>query len=127
MGTFWDLLLVPGGRGQKTCTTNLVQTIAESGAAAVGLNRGQAASDGELAVLVGQVRRRLIVAAIRDNLSRLLTRLSLVGSEARQAATRRAWRRREDEMMRRERGPVGWPDQGTREYPQKTVFAMLKI
>ena len=58
---------------------------------------------GELSVIVGQVRRRLSVAAIRAKSTCLLSRLSLVGEGARRAADRRGWRLREEEMMRRER------------------------
>ena len=56
-----------------------------------------------MAVSVGQVRRRLSVATIRANSTCLLTRLSLIWAEARQAATRRGWRVKEEMMMRRER------------------------
>ena len=64
---------------------------------------GRPGSDKELAAIVGQVRRRLSVAAIRANSTCLLSRLSLIGEEATSAADRRGWRRREEDIMRKER------------------------
>ena len=81
----------------------MVQAITLSRLAAVGLARGQPGSEGELSLIVGQVRRRISVAAIKAKSNCLLTRLGLVGQEARHAADRRGWRMREEEMMRRER------------------------
>ena len=86
--------LVVGAWGEGSdALHNLVQTIALSRLAAVGMARGQPGSEGELAVIVGQVRRRLSVAAIRANSTCLLTRLNLIGEEAKKAAERRGWRR----------------------------------
>ena len=70
---------------------NLLRNIALSRLSAIGLARGRPGSEEELAVIVGQVRRRLSVAAIRANSTCLLSRLSLIGEEARRTADRR-WR-----------------------------------
>ena len=84
---------------------NLLQVMAESRVTCVDLLRGQpgAGAREELGVVVGQLRRRLSVAAVRANSNCLLTRLALVGDGARQASDRRQWRKREEHLMRKER------------------------
>ena len=68
----------------------------------VGLARGRPATEAELGVVVGQVRRRLSVAFVRANMSCLRARMSLLGEPARQAQGRRQGLGWEEERMRRE-------------------------
>ena len=65
----------------------------------VGLARGRPGSDGELAVILGQVRRRISVTAVRVNVNCLLDKLKLVGPETKRALERRRWRWREEQTM----------------------------
>ena len=82
---------------------NLVQIMAESRVAAMGLARGRPGTDTELGVLVGQVRRRLSVVSVTAQAECLLARLSPVGEGVVQADKRRQWVARQEENMRRER------------------------
>ena len=81
---------------------NLIQKMAESRAAAVGLARGRPMSAAELGVVVGQVRRRLSVACVRARGSCLLSRMSLLGEGARRHQGRQQQQGWEEEKMRRE-------------------------
>ena len=83
----------------------LIQAMAESRVASQDLMSRQAVlkSGGDLGVVVGQLRRWLSVAAVRANYTCLLSRLSLMGPEAKQAANRRQWQKREERLMRREK------------------------
>ena len=101
-GDVLGLVVEAWGEGSEDLH-NLLRTIALSRLSAIGLARGRPGSEEELAVIVGQVRRRLSVAAIRANSTCLLSRLSLIGEEARRAADRRGWRHSEEEIMRKER------------------------
>ena len=57
----------------------------------------------ELGILVGQIRRRLSLAAIKAQVECLLSRLHQVGPGNKQLAKKREWAAMEDERMRRER------------------------
>ena len=80
----------------------LVQVLAQSKVDSVGKARGRPASDSELSIAVGQVRRRLSVACVRANMNCLITRMSLLGVAAKQAQGRRQAQGWEEERMRRE-------------------------
>ena len=84
-GPLLGLVVGAWGEGSEDLH-NLVQTISESRLAAIGLSRGRPGSEQELAVIIGQVRRRLSVAAVRANATCLLNRLNLVGEGSGQAA-----------------------------------------
>ena len=58
---------------------SLVQTIAESKVASMGLARGRSGTESELGVVVGQVRRMLSTVSVRAQAQCLLSRVSLVG------------------------------------------------
>ena len=99
LGLWWELR----GKGQRTCIP-----YPSAGACPVkgrfcGKGQGQACLKGELALAVGQIRRRLSVACMRANLSCLLNRMSLQGEAARQAQGRRQALGWEEEKMRREK------------------------
>ena len=81
---------------------NLVHTLALQRANTVGLARGRPASEEEIGMIVGQVRRRLSVACVRANKACLLSRLSVIGEAARQAHDRRQGQSMAEEIMRRE-------------------------
>ena len=55
-------------------------------------------------MLVGQVRRRISLAAIKAQVDCLLSKLHQVGPGNLQLAKRSEWAVREDERMKRERG-----------------------
>ena len=82
----------------------LVQTLAESRLKFQGLQRGRPGSEQELGVIVGQVRRRISLAAVKAQVDCLLSKLHQVGPGNTQLAKRRVWAVREDERMTRERG-----------------------
>ena len=105
LGEYGEILgLVVGAFGEGSeHLHNLVQSLAECRVSSIGLARGQPCSENELAMAIGQVRRRLSVASIRATSNCLLTRLTLIGEGARQAAKRRGWREREELLMRHER------------------------
>ena len=73
----------------------LVQTIAEARLKYQGLQLGRPGSEEELGVLVGQVRRRLSLVAVK---------LHQVGPGNAQLAKKRSWAIQEDLRMARERG-----------------------
>ena len=82
----------------------LVQVLAESRLKFQGLQQGRPGSDQELAVLVGQVRRRLSMAAVNSQVDCLLAKLHQVGPGNKQLAKKRTWAIQEDQRMARERG-----------------------
>ena len=91
LSEYGDLLrLVVGawGEGSEDLHT-LVQVLAQSKVDSVGKARGRPASDSELSIAVGQVRRRLSVACARANMNCLLARMSLLGEAAKQTQGRR--------------------------------------
>ena len=57
----------------------------------------------ELALIVGQIRRRLSVTAVKAQVGCLLGRLHQVGPGNKQLAKKREWAVRQDEKMKRER------------------------
>ena len=69
----------------------------------VGLARGRAGSDQELAIITSQLRRRISAATFRAYYTCLMERMAQVGEGAGRAENRRAWVRMEEEKMRRDR------------------------
>ena len=65
----------------------------------MGLQRGRAGSDQELAIITSQLRRRISSATIKANYTLLLERMSQVGAGAERAGARREWVRAEEERM----------------------------
>ena len=82
----------------------LVQSMAESRLAFLGLQRGRPGSEQELGVCVGQIRRRLSMAAVKAQVDCLLGKLHQVGPGNKMMAKRRGWAINEDQRMSRERG-----------------------
>ena len=103
---FGELLgLVVGAWGEASERVNqLVQALAEARLTFQGLERGRPGSKEELGVCVGQVRKRMSMAAVKAQVDCLLGKLHQVGPGNRQLAKRRVWAVREDERMARERG-----------------------
>ena len=103
---FGDLLgLCFGAWGEASeGVHHLVQTLAESRLKFQGLQRGRPGSDHELGVLVGQVRRRLSLAAVKAQVDCLLGKLHQVGPGNTQLAKKRTWAIHEDQRTARERG-----------------------
>ena len=77
--------------------------MAESRASATGIRRGREASDAEIGILVGQIRRSLSTTFVRAQVQCLLSRMNCFGKGVAQAAKRRQWAAKENERMARER------------------------
>ena len=103
---FGDLLgLCFGAWGEASEGVHqLVQTLGESRLKYQGLQRGRPGSDQELGLLVGQVRRRLSMVAVKAQVDCLLAKLHQVGPGNTQLAKKRTWAILEDQRMARERG-----------------------
>ena len=82
----------------------LVQNLAESRLTFLGLRRGRPGSEAVLGMCVGQVRRRLSMAAVKAQVDCLLAKLHQVGPGNKQLAKRRVWAISEDQRMSKERG-----------------------
>ena len=103
--------LVVGAFGEASEDLHtLVQRLAESKVAAMGLRSGREGTEEELGIVVGQIRRSLSTTFVRAQSQCLLSRLNCVGSGFSQAAKRRKWAAMEDEKMRRDR-LAHWIDQ----------------
>ena len=81
----------------------LIQALAESRLAFQGLQRGKPGSKAELGAIVGQIRRRLSITAMKAQVDCLLSKIHQVGPGNQQMAKRREWALIEDERMSRER------------------------
>ena len=93
-----------GGYGEGSEEVhNLINTLANARLRKVGLARGRAGSDQELAIITSQLRRRISAATIRANYTCLMERMAQVGEWAGRAENRRGWVRMEEEKMRRDR------------------------
>ena len=84
---------------------SLIGTLAESRLRFQMLQQGrpEGGSDNELAIIVGQLRRKLSLAVTKANVTCLLSKLHQVGPGNKQLAKKRDWVLQEDEKMRRER------------------------
>ena len=81
----------------------LIQALAESRLSFQGMQRGRPGSGAELGMLVGQIRRRLSLTAIKAQVDCLLSKIHQVGPGNQQMARRREWALKEDDRMSRER------------------------
>ena len=86
---------------------HLLDHIADSKMRALGLARGRDSTDHERSIFLMNLRRELSTAAAKANSACLLGRLSKIGEGHRQAAKRRVWVRREQEM-REEANRAHW-------------------
>ena len=86
---------------------HLLDHIADSKMRALGLARGRDSTDHERSIFLMNLRRELSTAAAKANSACLLGRLSKLGEGHRQAAKRRVWVRREQEM-REEANRAHW-------------------
>ena len=84
---------------------DLVARLAESRLKFQMLQQGrpEGGSDNELAVIVGQIRRKLSLAVTKANVVCLLSKLHQVGPGNKQLAKKRDWVLMEDEKMKKER------------------------
>ena len=99
-GKLEGLVVGPWGNGSSDLHS-LVRTLAESRVAHRVRARGQQASDHELGVVMGEVRRALSLDFVRAQALCLLSRLTFLGEGARAAAGRRQQATREEEERRR--------------------------
>ena len=99
-GKLEGLVVGPWGNGSSDLHS-LVRTLAESRVAHRVRARGQQASDHELGVVMGEVRRALSLDFVRAQALFLLSRLTFLGEGARAAAGRRQQATREEEERRR--------------------------
>ena len=96
--------LVVGAFGEASEDLHtLVQKLAESKVASMGLRRGREGCEEELGIVVGQIRRSLSTTFVRAQSQCLLSRLNCVGHGYTEAAKRRKWVAVEEEKMRRDR------------------------
>ena len=96
--------LVMGAFGEASEDLHeLVQKMAESRAVAVGLRRGNEASEAEIGMFVGQIRRSLSTTCVRAQAQCLLSRMNSIGKGFAEATKRRQWASKEEERMRKER------------------------
>ena len=101
-GDLYGLVVGAFGEGSQDLH-ELIQLLAESRVRAMGLRRGREASDEELGIIMGQIRRSLSTTSIRAQAQCLLARLNCIGHGFHQAAKRRNWAAAEEEIMRKER------------------------
>ena len=98
------LCLVFGAWGEANEGVHqLVQCLAESRIASLGLQRGRPCSEEELGLCVGQIRRRLSMVAIKAQVNCLLSKLHQIGPGSKQLAQKRVWALKEDQRMSSER------------------------
>ena len=96
--------LVVGAFGEGSEDVHyLIQQLAETRASSMGIRRGREASDAEIGILVGQIRRSLSTTFVRAQVQCLLSRMNCFGKGVAQAAKRRQWAAKENERMARER------------------------
>ena len=69
----------------------------------MGLKRGREATDAEIGILVGQIRRALSTTAVRAQAQCLLMRMNSLSQGYGNAFKRRQWATKEEDRMRRER------------------------
>ena len=100
-GKLWGLVVGPWGDGSKDMHS-LIKIMAESSVAAKGRARGWEGGDGELGLVLGQIRRRLSCSFVRAQALCLLARLGQLGPGARVAAERRKEARRAETTRRRD-------------------------
>ena len=81
----------------------LIQTLAESRLKFLGLKEGRPRTKQELGQIVGQLRRRISLAAVKSQVDCLLSRIHQVGPGNNQLAKKREWAVIEDRRMKRER------------------------
>lgn len=86
----------------STDVHNLIQTLAEAREKFQCLKEGRPRSKQELGLIVGQVRRRLSLAAVKAQVDCLLSRIHQVGPGNNQLAKKREWAVMEDMRMKRE-------------------------
>ena len=101
-GDLQGLVVGAFGEGSEDLHS-LVQVIAESRVASLGLARGREGTEIELGIVMGQARRMLSTTCVRAQAQCLLARMSQVGEGVAQAAKRRRWVAAEEERMRKER------------------------
>ena len=94
--------LVFGGEGSASeGVWTLLGHMANSRLSKLGLARGSPGSQQELALITGQLRRRLSLAVHKANQTLLLERIRSVGDGAEMAGRRRVWDRLEEERGKR--------------------------
>ena len=82
---------------------DLVQQMAESRATSMGLKRGREATDAEIGMAVGQIRRAISTTVVRAQGQCLLMRMNCLGQGNGNAFKRRQWATKEEERIKRER------------------------
>ena len=81
MGDVKGLVFGAFGEGSQD-VHSLVQNLATCRVRTLALQRGKECGEGELAVVVGEARRRLSVAAVKAQTDCLLNRMSSIGQGA---------------------------------------------
>ena len=99
-GKLHALVVGPWGNGSEDLHV-LVKTMAECRVASKNRARGEQASDWELGVAMGEIRRSLSLDFVRAEALCLLARVCLLGGGAKEAARRRVQAERDVEAGRR--------------------------
>ena len=100
-GDLWGFVF--GAWGEASYDVHqLIHTLAESRLKHIGLPRGRPGSDGEMNIVVAQIRKTLSVASIKAQVECLLSRVHQIG-ESKQLSKQREWALREDERMKKDR------------------------
>ena len=80
---------------------SLINSVVSCRARTLALQWGRECGEGERAAIVGEVRRRLSVAAVKAQADCLLNRMSSIGQGAVAASKRRQWARWEEEKWKK--------------------------
>ena len=86
----------------STDVHKLIQTLAEARLKFLGLKEGKPRSKHEMGLIVGQLRQRLSLAAVKSQVDCLLSRIHQIGPGNKQLAKKREWAVIEDKRMKRE-------------------------
>ena len=116
-GKLEGLVVGPWGNGSSDLHS-LVRILAESRVAHRVRGRGRVASENELGVVMGEVRRALSLDFVRAQAMCLLSRLTFLGEGARAAAGRRQQATRDEEERRRVQTAHYWAHVRGRGVPQ---------
>ena len=101
-GKLEGLVVGPWGEGSKDMH-RLIKVLGESRVTCQARARGRPASDKELGLVIGQIRRILSVCFVRAQATCLLTRVNYLSEGAKSAADRRVMAIRLEEGRRHER------------------------
>ena len=99
--------LVFGAFGEASQDVHtLIASLAECRLRKVGLQRGRAGGEQELAIITGQIRRRVSTAVTKANVNCLIERMQLVGPGNTELGRKREYTQRLEQRLKLERRAV---------------------